>query len=98
MKNADDVVICGAVRTPLTKAKRGGFKDTPCEVMLTACLKGLLERTKVDPSLVEDIVVGNVNQPGAGYGISLNIYKYDNIPYVLVHRWIPRDNFTSSHQ
>ena len=27
-KNADDVVICSAVRTPLTKAKKGLFKDT----------------------------------------------------------------------
>jgi len=27
-KNPDDVVICSAVRTPLTKAKRGGLKNT----------------------------------------------------------------------
>ena len=27
-KNPDDVVICSAVRTPLTKAKKGLFKDT----------------------------------------------------------------------
>ncbi len=27
-KNPDDVVICSAVRTPLTKAKRGLLKDT----------------------------------------------------------------------
>lgn len=28
VKNADDVVICSAVRTPLTKAKKGLLKDT----------------------------------------------------------------------
>ena len=60
-KSANDVVICGAVRTPLTKAKRGGLKDTPPEVMLSTALVGLLERTKVDPKLVQDIVVGNVS-------------------------------------
>ena len=27
-KCPNDVVICSAVRTPLTKAKRGGLKDT----------------------------------------------------------------------
>jgi len=27
-KSADDVVICSAVRTPLTKAKKGGLRDT----------------------------------------------------------------------
>ncbi len=33
-KSADDVVICAAVRTPLTKAKKGGLRDTPPEIML----------------------------------------------------------------
>jgi acetyl-CoA acyltransferase 1 len=28
VKNPDDVVICSAVRTPLTKAKKGLLKDT----------------------------------------------------------------------
>jgi acetyl-CoA acyltransferase 1 len=27
-KNPDDVVICSAVRTAITKAKKGHFKDT----------------------------------------------------------------------
>lgn len=27
-KSDNDVVICAAVRTPLTKAKKGGLKDT----------------------------------------------------------------------
>ncbi len=46
------MVICGAVRTPLTKAKRGGLKDTPAEVLLSTVLKALVERTKVDPKLI----------------------------------------------
>jgi len=56
----DDVVICCAVRTPLCKAKRGMFKNTPPDVMLSAVLKAAVDRTKVDPSLIGDIVVGNV--------------------------------------
>jgi len=58
-KSADDVVICAAVRTPLTKAKKGGLKDTPPNGLLVPVFKGLLERSKIDPKLVEDIVVGN---------------------------------------
>lgn len=69
-KSQDDVVICGAVRTPLTKAKKGLLKDTPPEILLHAVFSGLLERTKVDPKLVQDIIVGNVNQPGSGAIIS----------------------------
>jgi acetyl-CoA acyltransferase 1 len=38
-KSPEDVVICSAVRTPVTKAKRGALKDTAPEVMLAAVLK-----------------------------------------------------------
>lgn len=62
----DDVVICAALRTPLTKAKKGGLKDTLPEVMLAAALKGVVDQAKLDPKKVQDIVVGNVLQPGAG--------------------------------
>ena len=33
-KNPDDVVVTLAVRTPLTKAKKGGLRDTTLEHML----------------------------------------------------------------
>lgn len=33
-KADDDVVICCAVRTPLTKSKKGGLKDTQPELMI----------------------------------------------------------------
>ncbi|CAD8183991.1 unnamed protein product [Paramecium octaurelia] len=69
-KSDNDVVICGAVRTPLTKAKKGLLRDTPPEVLLSAAFTGLLQRTKVDPKLIQDIVVGNVNQPGSGAIVS----------------------------
>ena len=38
-KSDDDIVICSAVRTPLTKGKRGGLKDTAPEVMLSHVLR-----------------------------------------------------------
>ena len=59
-KNADDVVITLAVRTPLTKARKGGFKDTSLEYMVYALLKEVKERSNLDPALVEDICLGNV--------------------------------------
>jgi acetyl-CoA acetyltransferase len=34
--------------------------------MFAPLLKDLAESTKLDPKLVEDVVVGNVLQPGAG--------------------------------
>ena len=31
---ADDVVICAAVRTPLCKARKGGLRETACDIMV----------------------------------------------------------------
>ena len=62
----DDVVICGAYRTPLTKAGKGELRETAPEVLLSTVLKGLVEKTGVDVTKVEDMMVGNCLQPGAG--------------------------------
>ncbi|KAB5576213.1 3-ketoacyl-CoA thiolase [Coniochaeta sp. 2T2.1] len=66
-KNADDVVITLAVRTPLAKANKGGFKDTSLEYMVYALLKEVNERSNLDPALVEDICLGNVSDGKAAY-------------------------------
>lgn len=65
-KSGDDVVIVSMARTAMTKAKKGLFKDTSVEVMLSAVLKAVVEEAKLDPAKVEDICVGNVLGPGAG--------------------------------
>lgn len=66
-KNPDDIVITLAVRTPLTRAKKGGFKDTSLEYMVYALLKQVRERSNLDPSVVEDICLGNVSDAKAAY-------------------------------
>lgn len=65
-KSGDDVVICAALRTPLTKANKGGLKDTSPETLVAHVIKAVVEKAKLDPKLVEDICIGNVSQPGAG--------------------------------
>lgn len=62
----EDVVICSALRTPIGRARKGSFKDTPCEELLVPLFKATLERTKIDASRIEDVQIGNVSQPGAG--------------------------------
>jgi len=89
-KSEDDVVICCAVRTAITRANRGSFKDTPCEEMLVPLFRAVLERTKVDPKTIGDIQIGNVSQPGAGAVTSrmaqlMSGLSYD-IPLVTVNR------------
>eukprot|EP00249_Psilotum_nudum_P013723 c24476_g1_i1 orf=169-1476(+) len=60
----DDVVIVAAVRTPICRAKRGGFKDTIHEDILAAVLKAVVKRSGVAQEEVGDIVVGIVLGPG----------------------------------
>ncbi|KAK4142194.1 3-ketoacyl-CoA thiolase [Dichotomopilus funicola] len=66
-KNQDDIVITLAIRTPLAKARKGGFKDTSLEYMTYALLKEVRERSKLEPGLVEDICLGNVSDSKAAY-------------------------------
>ncbi|KAK5118822.1 hypothetical protein LTR62_000031 [Meristemomyces frigidus] len=65
-KHADDVVVTTALRTPITKGGKGGFKDTAGADLLVGAFKSLIERSGIDPSVVEDIAVGNVLAPGGG--------------------------------
>jgi acetyl-CoA acyltransferase 1 len=63
----DDVVIVAANRTALTKAGKGGFKDINSDEILYKLLKGLFQKhSKIDPSIIGDVAVGNVLNPGAG--------------------------------
>ncbi|KAF9367968.1 3-ketoacyl-CoA thiolase with broad chain length specificity, partial [Mortierella sp. AD011] len=66
VKHPDDVVIVDAVRTPMTRGKKGGFKDTVPEDLLAAVLIAIKERNKIDPAIVDDICVGNVLQAAGG--------------------------------
>lgn len=65
-KNPDDIVVTCALRTPITRGGKGGFKDTAAADLLVGAFKALLDKSKVDPSLVEDIAVGSVLPPGGG--------------------------------
>ncbi|KAI3643811.1 hypothetical protein MP228_009975 [Amoeboaphelidium protococcarum] len=79
-KSPDDVVIVAAVRTPLTRARKGGFKDTLQEEILAFALKGILDKTGIDPALVEDIQVGNVLPPGGGATLARMSMLYAGYP------------------
>lgn len=65
-KNDNDVVIVAAVRTAMTKGKRGGFKDTRPEELLSGILRAVYTKVNLDPTLIEDINVGNVLPPSGG--------------------------------
>ncbi|KAK4542990.1 hypothetical protein LTR36_005988 [Oleoguttula mirabilis] len=65
-KRPDDIVVTTALRTAITKGGKGGFKDTPGADLLHGAFTSLLQRSGINPSLVEDIAVGCVLAPGGG--------------------------------
>ena len=70
-KNPDDVVITLAVRTPLCKAFKGGLKDTDLDYLVYSLLKEVLNKSKIDPALIEDVCMGNVRSYSCGTWSSL---------------------------
>ncbi|KAI8680107.1 Acetyl-CoA C-acetyltransferase [Fusarium keratoplasticum] len=65
-KHPDDIVVTAACRTAFTKGGKGGFKDTQAADLITGVLKAILDRSKINPALVEDLCVGTVLAPGGG--------------------------------
>jgi 3-oxoadipyl-CoA thiolase len=58
-----DAVIVDAVRTPIGR-HGGALKDVRPDDLLATTLRALLDRTGVDPTLIEDVLVGCANQAG----------------------------------
>lgn len=62
----DDIIIVHGLRTAIGKAKRGSFKDTTPDELLSAVMPAVLADVGLSPDSLGDICVGNVLQPGAG--------------------------------
>ena len=57
-------VIVSYARTGLAKAARGGFNITPSMTMLGHAIKHAVDRSKVDPAEVVDVIAGQVAASG----------------------------------
>lgn len=85
-----EAVIAGAVRTPVGKRK-GGLSSVHAADLSAVVLRALVERTGVDPALIDDVVWGCVSQVGDQ---SSNIGRYavlaagwpESIPGTTVNR------------
>ena len=64
-QNPRDPVVVAAVRTPGTKSRKGGLKDTRPDDLLITALQGLLERVPTfDKSTVADVIIGSATPEG----------------------------------
>ena len=53
-----ETVIVSTARTPLTKSHRGEFNATPGPQLAAFSVKAAVERSGIDPELIEDLVMG----------------------------------------
>ena len=80
MAEMREVVIVEAVRTP-TGRRNGALKDVHPVVLAAMTLRELMERARVSPSLVEDVVMGCVSQVGEqGINIARNAVLQAGFP------------------
>ncbi|HEX9067769.1 MAG TPA: thiolase family protein [Ktedonobacterales bacterium] len=75
-----EVVIVEAVRTPIGRRK-GALKDVHPVVLGAMALRELATRAKIDPAIVEDVVMGTVSQVGEqGLNIARNVVLQAGFP------------------
>lgn len=76
------VVVVDAIRSAMGKSKNGSFRNVRAEELSARLMDGILERNpKVDPSEIEDIIWGCVQQTlEQGYNIARNAQLLTRIP------------------
>ena len=66
------VVVAGYYRSPFTPAKRGELAKSRPDDIAASVVNGLLKNTGVDPTLIEDLIVGTAF-PEAEQGFNLSL-------------------------
>lgn len=74
-----EVVIVSAARTPIGKF-RGGLSQISAVALGTTVVKSVLERGKVAPESVDQVILGNVLQAGLGQNPARQVAIHANIP------------------
>ncbi|MFT7528775.1 MAG: acetyl-CoA C-acetyltransferase [Arenicella sp.] len=66
----NDAVIVATARTPIAKAYRGAFNDTEAPVLGGHVVREAVQRSGIDPSEIEDVILGCAAPQGTqGYNI-----------------------------
>jgi acetyl-CoA acetyltransferase family protein len=73
------IAIVDGIRTPFVKAWTK-FNDIPAQQLGAICVRELLERTHLDPDLVDEVIIGAVAQPVEATNIARVISLYSGIP------------------
>jgi len=79
MKDGLDIVVAGAVRTPIGKFG-GGLSSLSAAEMGAAAAAAALARTGIPPADVDEVIFGNARQAGGGPNVARQIAKRAGLP------------------
>ena len=73
------IVIVAAARTPIGSFM-GALSTVPAPLLGAAAIKGALAKINLDPSLVSEVIMGNVVQAGVGQAPARQAVKFAGLP------------------
>lgn len=76
---SDKPVIVEALRTPIGRFQ-GGLADLPAPRLGAVVVRALLERSGLDPELIDEVVMGNVVQAGLGQNPARQAAIHGGVP------------------
>jgi len=86
-----EAVIVSTARTPIGKAVRGAFNNTHGAALTGHVIKHAVERAKLDPAEVEDVIIGCANPEGAtGHNIARDSVIRAGLPVTVPGETINR--------
>ena len=62
-----EALIVSTARTPIGKAYRGAFNDTQAQALGAHAIRHAVERARIDPAEIEDVVIGAAMQQGSTF-------------------------------
>lgn len=90
-KQPHDIVFLSALRTPVTRARKGGFKDAYDHELLSHVLKATLAANpNLDPSKIQDVQIGTVLSELGGSKAGRMAAIHAGIPETAVFQTVNR--------
>lgn len=74
-----NIVIVEALRTPIGSFG-GAFKNISAVDLGTTVMKQILEKTKLKPEMVDEVILGNVLRAGLGQNVARQVAIHSGIP------------------
>jgi acetyl-CoA C-acetyltransferase len=76
-----DAVILSTARTPIGRAYRGAFNDTSGQRLAEHAVRHAVERAKIEPREVDDVILGCAVQQGTtGYNVARQAALFAGLP------------------